>query len=116
MLSKGQHYEKLAETFLLKKGLILKAKNYHTKRGEIDLIMLDGETLVFIEVRYRNNSTYGTAEATITTNKQSKIIFSAQHYIAKFNLWHFNARFDVITIKPTPAKQLEYNWLKNAFY
>ena len=78
--------------------------------------MLDGATLAFIEVRFRNKLLYGTAEETITPKKQSKIVFCAKHYIAKYKLWNMNARFDVITIKPTQNSQLEINWLKNAFY
>ncbi|MFT6906158.1 MAG: putative endonuclease [Oleiphilaceae bacterium] len=116
MLSKGHAYEKVAEQYLLNKGYIIKARNYHTRRGEIDLVMLDGTTLVFIEVKFRNNHFYGTAEETITQKKQSKIVFCAKHYIAKFKLWNMDARFDVITIKPTQKSQLEINWLKNAFH
>ena len=116
MLSKGHAYERIAEKYLTKKDHTIKTRNYHTKRGEIDLIMQDGNTIVFIEVRYRKSSLYGTAEETITKTKQSKIIYSAKHYIAKFKLWNMNARFDVITIKPNSSNQIEINWLKNAFF
>tara|TARA_R110001592_G_scaffold140266_6_gene361064 strand:+ start:3746 stop:4096 length:351 start_codon:yes stop_codon:yes gene_type:complete len=116
MLSKGHAYETIAEHYLAKKGYCIRTKNYHTRRGEIDLVMQDADTIVFVEVRYRKNSFFGTAEETITKSKQSKIIFSAKHYIAKFKLWHMNARFDVITIKPINTSQLEINWLKDAFY
>tara|TARA_R110001592_G_scaffold356543_1_gene658629 strand:- start:2738 stop:3088 length:351 start_codon:yes stop_codon:yes gene_type:complete len=116
MLSKGHAYERVAELYLTKKGYTVKARNYHTRRGEIDLIMQDENSIVFVEVRYRKSFLYGTAEETITKTKQLKIIYCAKHYISKFKLWNMNARFDVITIKPTPNKQLEINWLKNAFY
>lgn len=115
MLSKGRKYETLAEVFLAAHGHTLKAKNYHTRRGEIDLVMLDGQTLVFVEVRYRNNIQFGTPEETITHTKQTKIIYSAKHFMTKFNLWHLNARFDVITIKPSRTNKPEINWIKNAF-
>ena len=116
MLSKGHAYEKVAEQFLINKGLAIKTRNYHTKKGEIDLIMQDGSTIVFIEVRFRKMSFYGTPEETITKSKQSKIIFCAKHYLAKFKLWNLDARFDVITIKPSQTNKLEINWIKSAFY
>lgn len=115
MLSKGHAYEKVAEQYLTQKGFHLKARNYHTRRGEIDLIMQDNNTIVFIEVKYRKSSTYGSAEESITKTKQEKIIFSARHFMTKFNIWNMNARFDVITIKPSASDKLEINWLKNAF-
>lgn len=115
MLSKGHAYESIAEQYLTQKGYHLKARNYHTRRGEIDLIMLDGCTLVFIEVRYRKSNIYGSPEETITKAKQAKIIYSAKHYISKYKLWNANARFDVITIKPNSLNKSEINWLKNAF-
>ena len=105
----------MREQHLAQKGYTTKARNYHTKRGEIDLVMQINNTIVFIEVRYRKSDTYGSAEASITKAKQAKIIFSAKHYMSKFNLWNMNARFDVITIKPKQSNQLEINWLKNAF-
>lgn len=115
MLSKGHAYEKIAEQYLSERGYKTKARNYHTRRGEIDLIMQTNNTIVFIEVRYRKNDVYGSAEASITKTKQEKIIFSAKHYMSKFKAWHMDARFDVITIKPSSPEQLEINWLKNAF-
>ena len=115
MLSKGHAYEKAAEKFLLQQGLSLKSRNYHTKRGEIDLIMKHGNTLVFIEVRYRKYQHFGSAEETITRAKQEKIIFSAKHYLAKYNLWDLPVRFDVIAFTHNKLEQLELNWLKNAF-
>ena len=115
MLSKGHAYEQIAEKYLYQQGCKIKDRNYHIRKGEIDLIVLDNATLVFVEVRYRKNSRFGTPEETITKRKQDKINLTAQHYIAKFNLWHTNARFDVVSIKPTARGDIEINWIKNAF-
>ena len=115
MLSKGHAYEKIAEQYLSHKGYQTRARNYHSRRGEIDLVMQKNNTIVFVEVRYRKSDVYGSAEASITKSKQAKIIFSAKHYMTKFMIWNMNARFDVITIKPNSSNQLEINWLKNAF-
>ena len=116
MLSKGHAYEDKAEQFLISQGYKLREKNYYTRRGEIDLIMTRGTSLIFIEVRYRKNARFGSAEETITKTKQAKIVFSARHYITTHNLWHMNAQFDVVTLTPNqPDNSLQLNWLKNAF-
>lgn len=76
---KGLHYEKLALKYLKKQGLKFSGKNYHCRLGEIDLIMLDHEGIVFIEVRYRANSNYGSGLDTVTRSKQQKLRLTAQH-------------------------------------
>ena len=70
----GLEAEKLAATFLTEHGLKLVAQNYHCRFGEIDLIMKDGKTLVFIEVRLRSNNQFGDAGSSITPQKQQKLI------------------------------------------
>lgn len=115
MLSKGYAYEKVAEQHLRQQGCKIKDKNYRIRKGEIDIIALDQTTIVFVEVRYRKSSSFGSPEETITRQKQAKIILTAQHYMAKYNLWDRRIRFDVVTIKPTPEGATAINWIKNAF-
>ena len=86
-------------------------KNYHGKYGEIDLIMRDKKTLVFIEVRYRNSSAFGGAEASVTPQKQQKIIRTAQQYLQQHYRSEPECRMDVVAID----KNNKINWLKNAF-
>ena len=76
----GLAAEKLAATFLVNHGLKFVTQNYHCKYGEIDLIMKEAKTLVFVEVRLRSNSQFGCAAASITPQKQQKLILTAQHY------------------------------------
>lgn len=116
MRSKGFAYEQLAEKYLKQKGLILVDHNYHSKYGEIDLIMTDRDTLVFIEVRYRKTSNFGSAAETITRHKQKKIITTARHFLSSQNLWHYSCRFDVISINsPKNSTKPELVWLQGAF-
>lgn len=65
----GTEAEQLALAFLQSKGLVLVAKNFRTRRGEIDLIMLDNKVLVFVEVRFRSSISFGSAEESITAQK-----------------------------------------------
>lgn len=119
----GQLFERKAEELLIKNRLILVSRNYHCRYGEIDLIMTDADTLVFVEVRYRKNEDFGSASASVTPAKQKKIILTAQHYLQhhKWTDGH-NCRFDVIGINPsspsknpTPKEPYTLEWIKGAF-
>lgn len=107
----GLEAEKLAATFLAKHGLRLVAQNYHCRFGEIDLIMQDAKTLVFVEVRLRSNSKFGNAAASITPQKQQKLIATAQHYLQTHG--ECECRFDAVLMGKADLKQIE--WIRNAF-
>lgn len=107
----GLAAEKLAETFLTEKGLKLIARNYHCKYGEIDLIMQDVNTVVFVEVRLRTNAKFGSAAMSITSHKQHKLIAAAQHYL--INKSNLPCRFDAILMHKTDLASIE--WVRNAF-
>ncbi len=116
MLSKGHAYEQKAEHYLKSRGYCFRERNFHSRHGEIDLIMTYRSRLIFIEVRYRKSNLYGTAEESVNTIKQRKIILTAKYYISKHNLWHMDIQFDVVTISPDPKeKKTKINWLENAF-
>lgn len=114
-INPGAQSEHRAEEFLRQQGLILKHRNYRTIRGEIDLIMQDGETLVFIEVRLRRNPRFTTAIESVTRSKQCKIIRTAKYYLQQHKLYDkIPCRFDIIAWDATgPAAQPQ--WIKNAF-
>lgn len=127
----GQESELLAEQFLQQQGLTLVTRNYRCKAGEIDLIMQDGEHLVFVEVRFRNTRRYGSASESVTYYKQQKLIRAAGFYLQS----HYArrqlppCRFDVVAIDAVSLKQAAANithcstnlrqnpieWIPNAF-
>lgn len=112
----GDDAERIAERFLIRHGLKLGARNYRCRHGEIDLIMQDGETLVFVEVRLRKpmrgKGDFGGALASITAAKQAKIIATAQHYLA--GMKHLPpCRFDVVLLNGLNVQDVE--WLTSAF-
>ena len=107
----GLEAEKLAATFLANHGLKLVTQNYHCQYGEIDLIMRDAKTLVFIEVRLRSHSQFGGAGASITPQKQQKLILTAQHYLQQHG--DCQCRFDAILMNKAEASHIE--WVRNAF-
>ncbi len=108
----GQEKEHQACDYLIKQGLDLVTKNYQCKMGEIDLIMQDKRTLVFVEVRFRNQKNYGGGLESITKNKQRKIIRAAQYYLLTNKKYQENpCRFDVVAIAPQKT-----DWIKDAFW
>lgn len=75
--------------------------------------MNDGDTMVFVEVRYRKNNRFGGAAESIDRYKQSKLIACANHYIATNNS-NDPARFDVVTIMPY-EHDYQFDWIQDAF-
>lgn len=111
-LLRGKNAEQQARRHLEQRGLKLLETNYRCKLGEIDLIMQDNETLVFIEVRYRKSNAYGSAIESVTTGKQNRLVAAARHYL-QANRSNTPCRFDVVGITGQNASKLE--WIKNAF-
>lgn len=110
----GDQAETLACNFLQCRGLTLVTRNFHCRGGEIDLVMRDSGTLVFVEVRYRRQTRYGRAAETVVKRKQVRIIRCAQYYIHCHHAWNDAARFDVVSIEGEPGN-LAIDWLKDAF-
>jgi putative endonuclease len=104
----GSHWEQVALDHLQRHGLQLVQANYRCRGGEIDLILRDGDCLVFVEVRQRADLAHGGAAASITAAKQRRLIRAAQTY-----LLHCSptppCRFDVVAIDGG-----RLNWLRNA--
>ena len=107
----GVQAEALAAAYLKKQGLELITSNYRCRFGEIDLIMRDGTTLVFVEVRLRSNANFGGAAMSITTAKRQRLLHTAQHYLQQHG--DSSCRFDAVLMQSVDMQNIE--WLKNAF-
>lgn len=90
--------ERHAERYLNKLGMKTLARNYHAERAEIDLIMLDGETVVFVEVKTRLSDAFGTGAEAVTNAKQRSIIRCAAAYAREHDLQDTSMRFDVVEV------------------
>ena len=110
----GTLAEKLAAKYLKRKGLILKDRNYRCRRGELDIVMLDNHTVVFIEVRHRSSAAFGGALESITKQKQSRLRYAAEHFMLEHKLTDVSARFDIICVQGRLSNP-EISWIKNAF-
>ena len=109
--AKGVVYEQQAAVFLQQRGLVLVTRNFRCHGGELDLVMRDGDTLVFVEVRYRASKWFGGAAASIDRRKQQRLITAAHQYLQQ-NLNDCPCRFDVIAISGSGA----FTWLRSAFH
>lgn len=109
-LLRGQSAEQQAHEHLIAQGLKPVCRNFSCRQGELDIVMLDGETLVIIEVRFRKSERFGGAAESITAKKKARIIAASRYYLAT-HPQDRPVRFDVVAI--SPAKGL--NWIKNAF-
>ncbi|MDT4289771.1 YraN family protein [Methylomonas sp. MO1] len=110
-LQKGDSAEQLASAYLQKQGLEWVCSNFRCKMGELDLVMKDRAALVIVEVRFRKSEQFGGALASITRQKQARIVAATQHYVIINNLSNVSIRFDVVAV--SGDNRLE--WIKNAF-
>jgi putative endonuclease len=95
----GTNAEKLAERFLMRRGLNTLARNFRCRFGEIDLIMADDRCVVFVEVRYRSDHKFARPALTVDRRKQRKLVRTAAIYIAgRPQLSGLVMRFDVVAI------------------
>ncbi|VAL21505.1 YraN family protein [Enterobacter hormaechei] len=108
----GDAWELKARRWLEGKGLRFVAANVRGRGGEIDLIMKDGQTIVFVEVRYRQSSRFSGAAASVTLAKQQKLLQTAHLWLARHNgsFDTVDCRFDVVAFTGNAI-----DWLKNAF-
>lgn len=109
----GAAAEQAACDYLIAQGLKLEQRNYRCRGGELDLVMRQGDTLVFVEVRYRSNPRFGGAAASIDTAKQRKLLLAATTFLAEHRLSNHPCRFDVVTVTPHNG-ELDLQWIPNA--
>ncbi|MDG1580747.1 YraN family protein [Pseudomonas sp. GOM6] len=108
----GRAAEDQAETLLQRSGLHLLARNWRCRGGELDLVMLDGDTVVFVEVRYRRHAAWGGALESVDARKRQRLILAAELFLQRESRWGRSpCRFDVVALAPGQ----EPNWLRNAF-
>jgi putative endonuclease len=115
---RGRLAEREAARYLAARGLEHLTSNYHCRWGEIDLIMQDGPSLVFVEVRFRSHNSYGGAAASVDGRKQKKLVKAALHYMQRHGAVGKPARFDVLALTPAQGAQTsadQIQWIINAF-
>jgi putative endonuclease len=110
----GKMGEALAVKHLKKQGYEIVCVNYKTRLGEIDIIAKDKDTIVFVEVKSRSSSAYGSPKDAVTPDKQQRISKTALHYLKSTAQMNARARFDVVAVCSSNGK-CEVEIIKNAF-
>lgn len=113
--TRGHETEALARQWLEQQGLVHIDSNWQCRLGEIDLIMRDGDCLVFVEVRYRKSRHFGGALASVTASKQRKLAAAAGIWLSRQRHAVDACRFDVLGMEPDTDAKLQYQWIQNAF-
>ena len=110
--NKGEDY---ATDLLMDKGFTIIERNYHFGHGEIDIIAMDNDTLVFVEVKTRNNLEFGAPIQGVTKNKQRQIRKIAEGYLMERKISDIDCRFDVVGILFRGNEAPQITHLENAF-
>lgn len=110
--NKGLFGEDLAASYLKTKGYRILARNWRTDAGEIDVIVTDESTLIFVEVKARFSTDYGYPSEAVTYHKRNTINQVASQYIKRFRLFDVPVRFDVIEVY---LDSRTVNHIENAF-
>jgi len=109
----GDRGERRAEAWLVRQGLRPVARNWSCRHGEIDLVMRDGEVLVFVEVRLRSPRGYASGAESVDRHKQRRLAQAASAFLAAHPAFHQSpCRFDVIGIAGADG---ELDWIRGAF-
>lgn len=114
-LKAGVAAEQLAEHYLNRQGLRCLARNYRCRGGELDRVMYDGRTLIFVEIRHRRRGNYGGALASVTLSKRRRLIRAASEYLLRERVdSHCPCRFDVVAVEGE-LSQPQFHWIRHAF-
>ncbi|MCL6431057.1 MAG: YraN family protein [Anaerolineae bacterium] len=94
----GRRGEELAARYLVARGYRILARNYRCSAGEVDLVAMDGDCLVFVEVRTRRGDDWGTPEESVDESKQRKLAQVAGHYVDEHNVADSSWRIDFVAV------------------
>ena len=111
----GEKGESIAATYLKGAGFSIVERNFRCVCGELDIVARDGRTIVFIEVKCRNNEIYGPPQLAVTPFKQRQISKAALVWLSKRRLYDAEARFDVVAIVLREGDLPEIEHIRNAF-
>lgn len=111
----GQKGEAAAAKYYLDRGCRLLAHNYRTRMGELDLVLMDGETLVIAEVKARSETSRGPAAQAVGAAKQRRIILAARRFLQQSGLSEHPVRFDVVEVTPAVGGGLLVHCIRSAF-
>ena len=113
---RGLAWERRTANYLRRKGLKILIERYRCRLGELDLVCLDGETLVIVEVRARAGSRFARAVESVDARKRAKLLRATRHLLMTNPQWSgHHLRFDVFCIDDIEGSAPTVRWIRNAF-
>jgi putative endonuclease len=110
----GRRGERAAEKYLKRNGYRIVRRNYRAAGAEIDLVAMDGETLVFVEVKTRRGTGAGAPEEAVDARKQTRMRRAAQAFALQYRVGETEMRFDIVAINAAD-RRMGIELLRNAF-
>jgi len=107
--------ERFAEGLLRDAGLTIVARRFRRRGGEVDLVALDGATLIFVEVKTRRPGPHGAAVESVSLTKRRRLAATARHYLRETGQSWRPVRFDVVAVTSDRAGRLSARWIRDAF-
>jgi putative endonuclease len=115
-LARGRHWEAVAAEYLEDHGLVVLARGYRCRLGEIDLVCRDQRTLVIVEVRARGSRAVARAVESIGPAKRGRIVRATRHFLMRRTEWRdAPVRFDVVAFDAIDTAEPRVSWLRDAF-
>jgi putative endonuclease len=111
----GKEGEAIAVQYLIERGYKIINRNFRSQQGEVDIIMKDGDLLVFVEVKSYSIGSFGTPLGAVGKSKKLSIIHAARTYLLKNNIKNVNCRFDVLAIYRSWTGLTNFDHIKDAF-
>lgn len=111
----GKVGEEFAAKYLRERKYKVIKRNYRCSFGEIDIVALDGKALVFIEVKTRGSTTFGSPQLAVDRRKQMQISKAALDFIKRKKISRMDMRFDVVTVQLLPSGEFRVELIRNAF-
>jgi len=112
----GHRAERFAAKYLRRRGCRILGRNVDDRLGEIDLLALDGQTIVVVEVRSSETKTFDELAATVNHDKQRRLTNAMLRFVQRRKLWNVNVRFDVLALRwPAGAREPEVRHYRHAF-
>ena len=113
---RGEQGEQLAVAYLQGQGYRIQEQNYRSRRGEVDIIAWDGSTLVFVEVKTKGQSAFGSPQEMVGQRKQRTLVHVAMAYVQQHRIRQTALRFDVVAIRMLPHGTPDVTHIQAAFF
>jgi len=114
-LLSGRKGERIACRFLMRQGFDILVRRFRARRGEVDLVALEGDTLVFVEVKTRASREFGDPWEFVDWEKQQSLRMAGEEFIACYDLGKYAYRFDVVSVIAPGTRSQEVEIFRNAF-